>query len=180
MCQVWAECWPTCLATSPHRNRTTKSIWSFGTRTGRGSRYSGKWYLLKLVSIPLYLKWYVFRVTLNIEADTIQFVKAGGPTEQLTLTEMCDTSSKRCVPGAVHGAGFTLIDSLLCLHSRFEYCTFCIAEYTKILLLCAIWQNLFNKHHTLSGKAKLSITSCEIMKRQKMEPLKITAFMFLE
>ena len=49
---------------------------------------------------------------------------------------MYDTSPERCVPGAVPGVGFMLIDAVLCLQSQFEDCTFCIAEYSNILLLC--------------------------------------------
>ena len=54
------------------------------------------------------------------------------------LIKKYDTSPERCVPGAVPGVGFMLTDALLCLQSSFEDCTFCIAEYAKILLLCAI------------------------------------------
>ena len=51
---------------------------------------------------------------------------------------MYDTSPERCVPGAVPGVGFMLIDAVLCLQSRFEDFTFCIAEYAKKLPYCAI------------------------------------------
>ena len=54
------------------------------------------------------------------------------------LIKKYDTSPERCVPGAVPGVGSILTDALLCLQSSFEDCTFCIAEYAKILLLCAI------------------------------------------
>ena len=69
-------------------------------------------------------------MTLNTESDTLQFVKVGGPTEQ--LTKMYDTSPKRCVPGAVLRAGFKLIN----------------------------WQKIFSMHYWLSRKAKLSMVSC--------------------
>ena len=54
------------------------------------------------------------------------------------LTNMYDTSPERCVPGAGPGVGFMLIDAVLCLQSQFGDCTFCLAEYSNILLLCAI------------------------------------------
>ena len=54
------------------------------------------------------------------------------------LTKKYDTSPERCGPGAVPGVGSILTDALLCLQSSFEDCAFCIAEYVKILLLCAI------------------------------------------
>ena len=75
-------------------------------------------------------------MTLNTESDTLQFVKVGGITEQ--LTNMYDTSPERCVPGAVPGVGFMLIDAVLFLQSRFEDFTFCMAEYEKKLPYCAI------------------------------------------
>ena len=48
-------------------------------------------------------------MTLNAESDTLQFVKVGGPTEQ--LTKMYDTSPEICVPGAFPGVGF-MIDAV--------------------------------------------------------------------
>ena len=75
-------------------------------------------------------------MTLNTESDTLQFVKVGGPMEQ--LTKICDTSPKRCVHVAVPGVGFKLINAVLCLLSEFEDHTFCLAEYSKILPLCAV------------------------------------------
>ena len=54
-------------------------------------------------------------MTLNNFSDTLQFVKVGGSTKQ--LTKICDTSPERCVPGAVAKVGFILIDALLCLQS---------------------------------------------------------------
>ena len=75
-------------------------------------------------------------MTLNTESDTLQFVKVDCPMEW--LIEIYDTSPERCVPGAVPGVIFKLNNSVLCLPSEFEYQTFCIAVYSKILPLCAI------------------------------------------
>ena len=49
------------------------------------------------------------------------------------LIKIYDTARAKCVPGAVPGVGFKLIDSLLCLPSEFEDHTVCMAEYAKIL-----------------------------------------------
>ena len=70
-------------------------------------------------------------MTLNTEeSDTLQFVKVDGPMER--LIKIYDTSPERCVPGAVPGVGFKLIDSAF----EFEDHTFCMAEYSKILPFC--------------------------------------------
>ena len=50
---------------------------------------------------------------------------------------MYDTSPERCVPGAVPGVGFMLINALLCLQYQFEDCTFCISKFSKIAIVCA-------------------------------------------
>ena len=52
------------------------------------------------------------------------------------LIKIYDTARAKCVPGAVPGVGFKLIDSLLCMPSEFEDHTFCMVEYFKILPLC--------------------------------------------
>ena len=54
---------------------------------------------------------YINCVTLNTVSDTLQFVKVGGSTTQ--LTKIFDTSPERCVPGAVPKVGFILIDASL-------------------------------------------------------------------
>ena len=73
----------------------------------------------------IFLTIQIIRVTLNTESATLQFYKVGSPMEQ--LTKMQDTSPERSVLGTVPGVGFMLIDAVLCLQSRFEDCTFCIA-----------------------------------------------------
>ena len=70
------------------------------------------------------------------------------------------TSLKTSSCGAVTGVGFMLIDAVLCLQSQFEDCTLCIAEYSNILLLCAIWRKINLVILIQSGKAKLSMASC--------------------
>ena len=69
-----------------------------------------------------HLTIFIIHVTLNTEYDTLQFVKEGGPMEQ--LTKIYDTSPEICVPGV----GFKSINSVLCLPSMFEDHTFFIAE----------------------------------------------------
>ena len=58
----------------------------------------------------------------------------------------------RCVPGAVPGVSFMLINALLCLQYQFEDCTFCITKFSKI----TIWQKI-SRPYKLSGKAELSM-----------------------
>ena len=66
----------------------------------------------------------------------VQFVKVDTKWYNGTADKkIYDTARAKCVPGAVPGVGFKLIDSLLCLPSEFEDHTFCMVEYFKILPL---------------------------------------------
>ena len=54
---------------------------------------------------------------------------------------MYDTFPEICVPGAVPGVGFMLINALLCLQYQFEDCTFCITKFSKIAIVCHLTKN---------------------------------------
>ena len=87
-----------------HKAQLRRASRSSVTRSGS----EGTFYICNLTI-------FIIRVTLNNFSDTLQFVKVGGSTKQ--LTKICDTSPERCVLGAVAKVGFILIDALLCLQS---------------------------------------------------------------
>ena len=63
-------------------------------------------------------------------------------------------SQKTLSCGAVTGVGFMLIDAVLWLQSQFEDSTLCIADDSKILLLCAFWLKIKWSNFNSIGKGK--------------------------
>ena len=99
----------------------------------------------------------IIRVTLNTAFDTLWLQRLGVQTTEPNLTN--GALAESWILGGGPGVGFKLIYAVLCLPYQFENCTFCGAEYSKILPLFAIWQKI-SMPYKLSGKTKFSMASC--------------------